>query len=239
MLLLCADSAVAASTRSRHRLGRRAGGTVILDGSSAVIDNSTSVAYAWKLNQATPTLAKGLSNVTMAKVKQNLAEHSSDSWVSGTRAQAILEFDHPTLSVFSNNYFGRISAGATPSQVTDIAKYWLDQLPADAQQFVLAGAAGDTASVGVAFVSAIHDRTTQQQGAFETFSDREVNWLLKTVPRMPNGALSHRPPNEQAQVWAGKPINGRLLSVTLTQLSQTISTCPRRSLLTTESQNEI
>ena len=201
-LLLDGVSAGPAST-SRHRLTRRAG-TIIIDGSSAVIDNSTNLAYAWKFNKARPALAKGLDNATLARIKQNLADHSSDSWVSGTRSEAILELDHPTLSVFSNNYFGRIAAGATPAQVTDIAKYWLDQLPADARQFVLEGAAGDTASVGVAFLNAMHDPSHAQQGEYETFADREVDWLLTTIPRMQNGALSHRPPNEQAQVWAGE-----------------------------------
>lgn len=203
MLLLCMESVLAGSARQSHRSIRRVGGTLIIDGSSTVVENSTEIGYAWKFSKAKPTLARTLDNATMSRVRQNLADHSADSWVSGTRAQAILELDHPTLSVFSNNYFGRISAGATPAAITDIAKFWLDQLPPDAQQFVLAGAAGDTASVGVAFLSAVYDQTHQQQQAYQTFSDREVNWLLTTIPRMSNGALSHRPPTEQAQVWAG------------------------------------
>ena len=121
---------------------------------------------------------------------------------TGTRAQAILELDYPRLSVFSPNYYGRISEGAHSPEVNDIAKYWLDQLPSDAQQFVIEGAAGDTASVGVAFVNAGLNPNGTDGAVFDTFAARETDWLLTAIPRMDNGAISHRPPHEPAQVWA-------------------------------------
>lgn len=104
--------------------------------------------------------------------------------------------------MFSPNYYGRISEGAHSPEVNDIAKYWLDQLPSDAQQFVIEGAAGDTASVGVAFVNAGLNPNGTDGAVFDTFAARETDWLLTAIPRMENGAISHRPPHEPPQVWA-------------------------------------
>jgi hypothetical protein len=37
-------------------------------------------------------------------VKNRLALNSSDTWVSGARIEALLEYDYPVLSVFSPDY---------------------------------------------------------------------------------------------------------------------------------------
>lgn len=57
--------------------------------------------------------------------------------------------------------------------------------------------------MGVAFLVA--ESTTASPSLASTYSrlsDAEVNFLLSSVPRTPDGAISHRPTNEPVQLWA-------------------------------------
>lgn len=70
--------------------------------------------------------------------------------------EALLEYDTPSLSVYSTSYYNNArKALVVNSEVNAITKTWLDKLPADAKTMVVdGGAAGDTAAVGVGFVNA-------------------------------------------------------------------------------------
>ena len=189
--------------RTRHAIAARQAEVVgISSESEAAI--SVHVGGAVSNDHRRPSTATGLPKSTMKRIKQNLADHSSDSWVSGTRMEAILELDYPQISVFAPGYLARLRSGATSSEVNAIAEYWLDKLPSDAQQYVLDGAAGDTASVGVGFINASLDPAGNEKERYLTYTKRELRWLLRTVPRVANGAISHRPPVEQAQLWDGE-----------------------------------
>lgn len=85
------------------------------------------------------------------QVKARLAASATDTWVSGTsvssslmtvaihllsvsclssEAEALIELDHPQLSVFSScytQYFRGATVPSTPSKVTRIARHWQSQ----------------------------------------------------------------------------------------------------------------
>lgn len=148
------------------------------------------------------SISPGLDTDSVEQILANLANHSTDSWVSGTRAEALLELDYPSLSVYSPFYYSTISQGATvPAEANGIVKYWQAKLQPGSEQFieVSGGSPTDSASIGVAFINAAR---TDPDNAVEYDEQvrRQVNYLLHTIPRTDTGAISTRPVEEPAQV---------------------------------------
>ena len=123
------------------------------------------------------------------------------SWVAGTRTQALLELSYPKRSVFYSKVFS--VSFPVPSNTNAIVASWEAKLAADAVQFAVVdgGAAGDPASLGVAWILA-EASAGSKKGAYKNYVTREVTYLTKTVPKTSAGAISHRPPGETAQLWA-------------------------------------
>ena len=125
------------------------------------------------------------------------------SWVAGTEAEALLELDYPSRAVFASNY--ATASSPIPVSVNRLIGTWYNKLakPTAATQFALVGggAAGDPASLGVAWLMATANAGLAK-GNFKNIASREVAYLTKTVPKASTGAISHRPPGEKAQLWS-------------------------------------
>ncbi|ORY47088.1 Six-hairpin glycosidase-like protein [Leucosporidium creatinivorum] len=139
-----------------------------------------------------------LSDATLALIKSNLASNDGDTWVSGTETQALLELDYPELSVFSPSF---LKSTLVPSATNAIIDKWYAKRPSDAQQMAIVsgGAAGDPASLGVAWILAAK---TESKSAYDQVIKEELNYLLNTVARTSDGAISMRPTDEPVQLWA-------------------------------------
>lgn len=132
------------------------------------------------------------------------ASPANSKAMSGTATQALLELMHANMTVFSPTWYPTSLAGLmTAPEVDSIAKGWMDKLPEDAQSLAVEGAAGDTASLGVSFVNAYLSQVTDPatRDRFALYAQREIDWVLGTLPRLENGAISHRPVDEAASAW--------------------------------------
>jgi len=154
-------------------------------------------------NTTSCAIASGLDDSVIERIKKNLAETATDSWVAGTQAEALLELNAPSSSVFSPFY--NVSGASTGdlAAIIDVANIWLAKLGPDAQQLVeiSGGAAGDAASLGSAFFTA--SKAESGNDAYRKYLDRQKDYLLNQLPRdSETGAISHRPNNEPFQAWS-------------------------------------
>lgn len=119
------------------------------------------------------------------------------SWVAGTETQALLELDYPELSVFSPTY---LNSTLVPSATNAIIDEWYAKRPSDAQQMavVSGGAAGDPASLGAAWILAAK---SESKSSYDQVVKQQLNYLLNTVARTSDGAISMRPTDEPVQLW--------------------------------------
>lgn len=119
------------------------------------------------------------------------------SWENGTKAEAILEYTYPSLSVFSPTDPLPLSSSLSPSSfqsVYDIATTTLNNRPSTntsaaamgGSSLLADGAAGDPASLGVAVLLAgASDTSTQINGvSFNTAATSELTYLLYDVPKV-------------------------------------------------------
>ncbi|KAJ1305655.1 hypothetical protein OPQ81_000651 [Rhizoctonia solani] len=160
--------------------------------------------------------ANALSPATVDLVKARLKDAALKSWELGTRAQALLELESPSVSVFTassipgapsslNQTSLKLSNTArlafTDGQLDDVIGI-SHQILAKKQPGTLPlmkdGSSADPASNGVAILVA--NWTEAQGGDFETAAKDQLTWLLSHVPRSSKGAISHR--NNEVQLWS-------------------------------------
>ncbi|KAI0822092.1 Six-hairpin glycosidase-like protein [Trametes gibbosa] len=131
------------------------------------------------------------------------------SWEIGTRAQALLESDTPSYSVFSNNGLPPAQGEAGPSsldEVISIAHEVVQNSTKAAiqgpQPFldVNGGAAGDPPSIGVAVLLANWTGAGSDGLDYGGAARNQLEFLLEKVPKTDDGAISHR--MEQVQLWS-------------------------------------
>ncbi|KAJ2919020.1 hypothetical protein MD484_g1446, partial [Candolleomyces efflorescens] len=130
------------------------------------------------------------------KVTQLAVDLPSHSWEFGATGEALIELENPQFSVF----------GVAPFPVANVSRTKVRALDYVANNVRLGGgsfdaldrgngAAGDPASMGVfAVMLGKRDQT------FANAARRTAQGLLEDVPRMPNGAISHR--SAVPEVWA-------------------------------------
>ncbi|KAG9120140.1 hypothetical protein FRC07_004498, partial [Ceratobasidium sp. 392] len=162
-----------------------------------------------------------LSAQTVDLVKARLKEAAQKSWELGTRAQALLELESPSISIFtatsipgSPASLGSSNKTATLVPAVNAAKIALasGQLkevlaisndivksrPDGTLALMKDGSASDPASNGVAVLIA---NWTEAQGPdFSSAASDQLTWLLQHVPRSSKGAISHR--NNAVQLWS-------------------------------------
>ncbi|GAA5886905.1 hypothetical protein JCM6882_009379 [Rhodosporidiobolus microsporus] len=151
--------------------------------------------------------SRSITGATLELVKQRLAETATDSWVAGTQMEALLELNYPTLSVFSSADYPPPSS-PVPTEVVSLVAAWEAKRPNDTEElnYNEGGAAGDPPSLGVGWLvaaackAAEGDETTQ--AIYLKQLQQQVDYLLNSVPRTSDGAISHRPPSEPVQLWS-------------------------------------
>lgn len=125
-------------------------------------------------------------------VMHNIARYS---WENGTKAQAILESEYPSLSVFSPTAPLPLPASLPSgdiSQIIDIAQTTLNNRPQwnvsahGGRTLLEDGAAADPASLGVAVLlaNASTGNATVNGLAYGLAAQQELNYLLYDVPRV-------------------------------------------------------
>ncbi|KDN46716.1 hypothetical protein RSAG8_04096, partial [Rhizoctonia solani AG-8 WAC10335] len=156
-----------------------------------------------------------LSPATVDLVKARLKDAAQKSWEIGTRAQALLELESPSVSVFTASSIPGSPASQYPTlQLSNVVKsaYTSGQLSdvigishemlANKEPGTLPlmrdGSSADPASNGVAMIVA---NWTEAQGSdFAAAAGDQLTWLLLRVPRSSEGAISHR--NNEVQLWS-------------------------------------
>ncbi|CUA74419.1 hypothetical protein RSOLAG22IIIB_11218 [Rhizoctonia solani] len=158
--------------------------------------------------------ASALSPATVDLVKARLKDAAQKSWEIGTRAQALLELESPSVSVFTATSIPGSPASQSTLQLSNAARLAFTsgqlgdvigisyELIANKEPGTLPlmkdGSSADPASTGVGMIVA---NWTEAQGSdFQAAARDQLTWLLYHVPRSSNGAISHR--NEQVQLWS-------------------------------------
>jgi len=139
------------------------------------------------------------------KVAQIAKTKSSHSWEYGATAQALTELFNPAHSVFGASPFPipQLNIAKTPAlaYLEDKVKFGKSFMALDDGN----GAAGDPASMCVAAV--MLGKTVKK---FGDAAKETVTGLLRDVPRMGNGAISHRA--NVAEVWYVTMLPSRIIS---------------------------
>ncbi len=154
-------------------------------------------------DQAQPD-SLGLS-FNLSKVVDQAKVLSTKSWEYGTAAQMLLEVYEPSASVWGTNISSMAFPGGnvpkldpTTSPSLQYARQFIDTNGSDEVENALIkgdGSSGDPASLGVAAIM-----IGQTERAYASAARRQVNHLLRSVPRWSNGAISHR--EDKAVLWA-------------------------------------
>ncbi|KAF8597060.1 hypothetical protein BDV93DRAFT_499963 [Ceratobasidium sp. AG-I] len=159
-----------------------------------------------------------LSAATVGLVKARLKEAAQKSWELGTRSQALLELDSPSVSVFTassipgspaakgtgvnltpvNNIIKSALASGELKDVVAISTEIVSTKAAGTLPLMKDGSAADPASNGVAVLVA--NWTGAQGSDFSEAAKDQLDWLLNHVPRSSKGAISHR--NNAVQLWS-------------------------------------
>ncbi|KAJ7075556.1 Six-hairpin glycosidase-like protein [Mycena belliarum] len=115
------------------------------------------------------------------------------SWEQGTAAQALLELESPLLSVFGPAPFslGPLHPTLVPSLAYAATRITLGSTGLSDGD----GAVGDPASLGVAAMM-----LGATDARFAAGVQGEIDYLLESAPRWPNGAISQRA--DVAEIWA-------------------------------------
>ncbi|PSN63409.1 Six-hairpin glycosidase [Corynespora cassiicola Philippines] len=136
-----------------------------------------------------------VSPALINKVLAKAIEVATHSWEYGTVAEALLEWENPTLSIFNDPFPG----GAIPTlDVGDVSalSYVKPFIRTDNTTLVDGdGSSADPASLGISAL-----QIGQTIPAYLSASTRQLTHLLSAVPRWPNGAISHR--EAYPELWA-------------------------------------
>ena len=131
-------------------------------------------------------------------------ELNASSWELGTRAQALLELNAPVYSVFSNTSLPPPTSAPSSSNLNDVISiaqttvFKLQNISTPQPLVAKDGAAGDPASIGVAVLLANWTKVAPASDYAQAATD-QLEYLLTSVPRTSDGAISHRV--SQVQLW--------------------------------------
>ncbi|KAF8499997.1 Six-hairpin glycosidase [Hysterangium stoloniferum] len=155
------------------------------------------------------SFAQKLTDDQLAQVTARLAEGATMSWEIGTRAQALTELNAPFYSVFSNTPLPPpISPPSSSTNLTEVISIAIKTISqprnTTGPQPLIAndGAAGDPASIGVSVLLAnwTMARASGNRPDFTTAAAGQLDFLLTSVPRTSDGAISHRV--SHVQLWS-------------------------------------
>lgn len=143
-----------------------------------------------------------LVDINLQLVQSRLADSAKDTWTAGTYGQALLELSYPSLSVFSPNF--ATAESTIPTPVVALVDSWASKRPSWTKElaYVDNGASGDPPALGVPWIVAAMSEGGDRKAQLWEQAREQLEYLLETVPRTSDGAISHRPPNENVQLWA-------------------------------------
>ncbi|TFK19615.1 Six-hairpin glycosidase [Coprinopsis marcescibilis] len=153
--------------------------------------------------------AQELSDTQVNSVSARLEESAQLSWELGARAQAILELNATTYSVFSNTRLP--PASNVPQELKQplqiyfaIAQEILANIPSTsdgARALMSDGSAADPASNGITVLLANWTGLDNKNVDYEAAARNQLDFLFSdAVPRTQEGAISHRV--DQLQLWS-------------------------------------
>lgn len=119
-------------------------------------------------------------------------------WEIGTHAEALTEFDYPSLSVFSPLAIP-VPVYPYPSSVNALAAMILANKPAGILPLSSDTSAADPASQGPAILLANWTVISKMTPAYGKAAYDEIQYLLTQAPRTADGAISHRA--DYVQLW--------------------------------------
>ncbi|GAA5881319.1 hypothetical protein JCM16303_000127 [Sporobolomyces ruberrimus] len=143
----------------------------------------------------------GLLDATVQLVESHLEDAAVDTWTAGTYGEALLELSYPSLSVFSPSF--ATANFSNPSQVVALVNKWEAKRPTWTQElaFVENGASGDPPALAVPWIVTAMSEQGEQKAKLWEQAREQLEYVLATVPRTADGAISHRPPHEKVQLW--------------------------------------
>ncbi|KZV67901.1 hypothetical protein PENSPDRAFT_635206 [Peniophora sp. CONT] len=160
---------------------------------------SASVALATHhhLRHAHSVRARSASSIDIDAVLANGLAVSTHPWELGVIAEAQLEVQTPSLTVWEKGSIPIPASPEVPDEVYAITKKVVDAKPLNQTELILDGAAGDPASLGFAvlLINSRIDNETWAQAA-----DQEIEYLYNEVPQTEDGGISHR--HERVQLWS-------------------------------------
>lgn len=143
-------------------------------------------------------LAEGLSHEQLAKIRQQLKDRAHVSWEYGTAVQALLEIDHPELSVFGSAPFPPPYPLEYSGYTMTNAQFLMDTHPEGVMAIMEDGAAGDPMSNGITLLLA--NFTNPDDPRFSSGFESQLKFIEEYVPKSSEGAISHRV--SELQLWA-------------------------------------
>ncbi|KAI0299736.1 Six-hairpin glycosidase [Multifurca ochricompacta] len=154
------------------------------------------------LVHCTPTVIPR-STLPPTQVRANAINISTHSWEIGTLAEALTEYEWPTLGVFACGSIpppGKLREGQA-ADVLSIAEKVVAEKTAGSLPLINGdGAVGDPASIGVSVLLRNWTLRNHEDTSFADAASQQLDYLLHVAPRAPNGAISHR--ESQVQLWA-------------------------------------
>ena len=160
-------------------------------------------------------------------------------WENGTRSQALLEYNYPSLSVIASDSPFPLPASLNVDQfplVYDIAQVTMENRPISdstsdpyrGASLLSDGAAGDPASLGVAVLMTNQSTDNAQVKGigYGTAATEELQYLLYDVPRVSrtrclevrhadvsDAKWSHLPPSRSGPTMVRQCLHGKYLGV--------------------------
>jgi hypothetical protein len=126
--------------------------------------------------------------------------------VSGARIQALLEYDYPGLSVFSEEYTEVFKTHKpVPRSTNAIVASWQAVHNSTDGQFITSpgNSPTDAMSVGIGFVLAyLTNADAGKRAKYAASVEQAVDYIWTGIPRDSKGAISTRPATEPIQYWA-------------------------------------
>ncbi|KAF2682877.1 hypothetical protein K458DRAFT_306384 [Lentithecium fluviatile CBS 122367] len=137
-----------------------------------------------------------VSASTIALVLAKAQDVAHHSWEYGTVAEALLEWNNPDLSIWSDNPFPN---GAVPTlNINDVyaLSYVKPFIKTSGNTLIEDGQAGDPASLGISALM-----IGKSEGQYWDAAGRQKDHLLNDVSKWWNGAISHRE-GSKPELWA-------------------------------------
>jgi len=147
---------------------------------------------------------RALTTTVMRRVQANAVNISSHSWEKGTLAEALTEFEWPTLTPFLPGALfppSPLPSWESAADVLAIAETTIDQksngtLPLTDGE----GSVGDPASLGQAVLLRNWTRTNLTDTRFSSAAGEQLGYIINDAPRAASGAISHR--STEVQLWS-------------------------------------